>query len=143
MAQPEPMITHEEFVAIRDSDAPFTDHYDFQTEEILHGACTVRMPYDIKHVRPGGTICGSAMFALADYTMWLAVLSAVGPVPLAVTTNMNINFLRKPSNTDLICKVKLIKLGKRLAVGDVYIFGDGDEEPCAHVTGTYSIPPRS
>ena len=66
----------------------------------------------------------------------------MGPVPLAVTTNMNINFLRKPSETDLICEVKLIKLGKRLAVGDIYIFGEGDEEPCAHVTGTYSIPPR-
>ena len=135
-------ITLEEFNRIKHSDAPFTEYYNFETLNIGYGTCRVKLPYDLKHVRPGGTICGPAMFALADYSMWLAVMGAIGPVALAVTTNMNINFLRKPSNTDLICETKIIKLGKRLAVGDVYLHAEGDLEPCAHVTGTYSIPPR-
>ncbi|WP_259779613.1 PaaI family thioesterase [Aestuariispira ectoiniformans] len=142
MSDRKPLITQEEFEVIRDQDAPFTEYYGFVTEEISHGGCVVRLPYDLKHVRPGGTICGPAMFALADYSMWLAVLSAVGKVPLAVTTNMNINFLRKPRETDLLCHTRLIKLGKRLAVGDMTIIAEGDVEPCAHVTGTYSVPPN-
>lgn len=142
MSDRKPLITQKEFEEIRDRDAPFTDYYGFVTEDIQFGSCTVRLPYDLKHVRPGGTICGPAMFALADYAMWLAVLSAVGKVPLAVTTNMNINFLRKPADTDLLCHVRLIKLGKRLAVGEINITAEGDLEPCAHATGTYSIPPR-
>ncbi|MDX1736648.1 MAG: PaaI family thioesterase [Alphaproteobacteria bacterium] len=135
------LITIEEFEEIRDSDAPFTDHYGFQIDELVFGECLVRLPYDVKHVRPGGTICGPAMFALADYSMWLAVLSTVGKVPLAVTTNMNINFLNKPANADLLCQTKLIKQGKRLMVGDMTIYAEGDIAPCAHVTGTYSVPP--
>jgi len=135
-------ISVEEFEKVRDTDAPFTDYYGFVTDELYSGECVVRLPYDYKHVRPGGTICGPAMFALADYSMWLAVLSVVGKVPLAVTTSMNINFLNKPSEADLLCKTKLIKQGKRLMVGDMMLFAEGDTEPCAHVTGTYSVPPQ-
>lgn len=142
MSSRKPLITAEEFNEIKHADAPFTEYYNFGIEEIGYASCVVRLPYDIKHVRPGGTICGPAMFALADFSMWLAVLSAVGKVPLAVTTNMNINFLRKPAETDLLCHTKLIKIGKRLAVGDMTLLAEGDVEPCAHVTGTYSIPPR-
>jgi acyl-coenzyme A thioesterase PaaI-like protein len=78
--------------------------------------------------------------ALADFTMYVAVLSAIGWVPLAVTTSFNINFLRKPAPRDLLAQARLIKLGKRLAVGDIAIRSDGVEELAAHATATYSLP---
>jgi uncharacterized protein (TIGR00369 family) len=80
------------------------------------------------------------MMALADFAMYAAVLAAIGAVPLAVTINLNINFLRKPGQRDLIAEARLLKLGKNLAVGEVNIFSDGQSEPVAHVTSTYSIP---
>ena len=81
------------------------------------------------------------MMALTDFAMYVAILASIGPVPLAVTTNLNINFLRKPAQRDLIAEVKLIKLGKRLAVGEVAIYSEGEDEMVAHATATYSIPP--
>jgi acyl-coenzyme A thioesterase PaaI-like protein len=72
--------------------------------------------------------------------MYVGVLASIGPVPLAVTTNLTINFLRKPMQRDLLAECRLLKLGKRLAVGEVLIRSDGMEEPVAHVTSTYSIP---
>jgi uncharacterized protein (TIGR00369 family) len=80
------------------------------------------------------------MMELADFAMYVAVFSAVGPQPLAVTTNLNINFLRKPTRADLIADARLMKVGKRLAVGEVTIYSDGSSDPVAHVTSTYSIP---
>jgi uncharacterized protein (TIGR00369 family) len=82
------------------------------------------------------------MMALADFTMYVAILASIGPVPLAVTTNLNINFLRRPAQRDLLAEAKLMKLGKRLAVGEVAISSEGHEDPVAHVTSTYSIPVR-
>ena len=83
------------------------------------------------------------MMALADFAMYVAVFSAIGPVPLAVTTNLNINFLRKPARARPYRRRRLMKLGKRLAVGEVTIYSDGTDEPVAHVTSTYSIPQSS
>jgi len=111
-------------------------------EGAWHGGCRVRRRFNARSLRPGGTISGPTMMALTDFAMYVAILASVGPVPLAVTTNLNINFLRKPSQRDLIAEAKLIKLGKRLAVGDVAIYSDGEEEMVAHATTTYSIPPR-
>lgn len=105
------------------------------------GACRVKQAYDPKQIRPGGTISGPTMMALADFAMYVAVFSAAGRVPLAVTTNLNINFLRKPAQADLIAEAKLLKHGKRLVVGEVTIYSQGQDEPVAHVTSTYSIPP--
>ena len=110
-------------------------------EAVWRGGCRVRQAYSPQFVRPGGTISGPTMMALADFAMYVAVLAAIGPVPLAVTINFNINFLRRPANRDLVAECRLMKLGKRLAVGEVAIRSDGDEEPVAHVTTTYSIPP--
>jgi uncharacterized protein (TIGR00369 family) len=110
-------------------------------EDVWHGGCRVRRRFNEKSLRPGGTISGPTMMALTDFSMYVAVLASIGPVPLAVTTSLNINFLRKPSQRDLIAEVRLIKLGKRLAVGDVEIYSDGEEEMMAHATSTYSIPP--
>ncbi|MBM3528752.1 MAG: PaaI family thioesterase [Alphaproteobacteria bacterium] len=109
-------------------------------EEAWHGGARVRQLYRPDFVRPGGTISGPTMMALADFAMYVGVLAAIGPVPLAVTTNLNINFLRKPGTKDLIARCRLLKLGKRLAVGEVTIHSDGQDEPVAHVTSTYSIP---
>ena len=95
-----------------------------------------------KHLRPGGTVSGPAMFALADVALYVAILAQIGPVALAVTVNMTINFLRKPEPGDLLADCRLLKLGKRLAVGEVFLFSPGSDEPVAHATGTYSIPPR-
>jgi uncharacterized protein (TIGR00369 family) len=81
------------------------------------------------------------MMALADFAMYVAVFSAAGRVPLAVTTNLNINFLRKPAQADLLAEARLLKHGKRLVVGEVTIRSDGQDDPVAHVTSTYSIPP--
>ena len=83
------------------------------------------------------------MMGLTDFAMYVAILASVGPVPLAVTTNLNINFLRKPAQRDLIADTRLIKLGKRLAVGEVQIYSEGDDEMVAHATATYALPARS
>ena len=110
-------------------------------EEAWSGGARVRRAFREKSLRPGGTISGPTMMGLTDFAMYVAILASIGPVPLAVTTNLNINFLRKPAQRDLIAEVKLIKLGKRLAVGEVEIFSDGEDEMVAHATATYSIPP--
>ncbi len=112
-------------------------------EEIWDGGCRVRQAFRDAFVRPGGTISGPTMMALADFTFYVALLGAIGPEPLAVTTNLNINFLRKPERRDLVAKARILKLGQRLAVMEVEIYSDGVEEAVAHVTSTYSIPPRS
>ena len=111
-------------------------------EDAWHGGCRVRRKFRESSLRPGGTVSGPTMMALTDFAMYVAILASIGPVPLAVTTNLNINFLRKPAQRDLIAQAKLIKLGKRLAVGDVTIYSDGEDELVAHATATYSIPPR-
>lgn len=109
-------------------------------EQIGHGDVRVRRDFHEDHIRPGGTISGPTMMELADFAMYVAVFSAIGPQPLAVTTNLNINFLRKPAQADLIAHARLMKVGKRLAVGEVTLYSVGLDEPVAHVTSTYSIP---
>lgn len=114
----------------------------FSVEAVGHGASRLRMAFDEKNVRPGGTLSGPSMFTLADLAFYVAVLGAIGPVGLAVTTNLNINFLRKPAQRDMIGECRMLKIGKRLAVGEATLFSDGEADPVAHATGTYSIPPR-
>lgn len=109
-------------------------------EEIWHGGARVRQAYREDFIRPGGTISGPTMMALADFAMYMAVLAAIGRVPLAVTTNLSINFLRRPGAADLLAEARLMKLGKRLAVGEVEIRSAGSPELAAHAISTYSIP---
>ena len=111
-------------------------------EQVRFGEGRVRQAFQDRFVRPGGTISGPTMMALADFAFYVAVLSAIGPVGLAVTTNLNINFLQKPAQRDLLAEARMLKLGKRLAVMDCTIFSEGVEGPVAHVTATYSIPPQ-
>lgn len=117
--------------------------FHFQIEELTEKQARVRLFYHDLHLRPGGTISGPTLMTLADTVVYVLVLGALGPVALAVTTNLNINFLRKPAPRDVIAQGQLLKLGSRLAVGEVTMFADGDPEPVAHATVTYSIPPRS
>ena len=112
-------------------------------EDAWHGGCRIRRKFNERSLRPGGTISGPTMMALADFAMYVAVLAAIGPVPLAVTINLTINFLRKPAQRDLTAEARLFKVGKRLATGEVLIRHVGAEELVAHVTATYSIPPRT
>jgi uncharacterized protein (TIGR00369 family) len=117
-------------------------HGRYKVEKASAKGVRVRARYDASQIRPGGTISGPTMMSLADVSLFVAVLACIGPQALVVTTNLNINFLRKPGPRDLIAECRLLKLGKRLAVGEVTIYSDGELEPVAHVTGTYSIPPR-
>lgn len=100
----------------------------------------MRMPIDRRHQRPGGTVSGPNMFMVADCAFYIAVLGMIGREPLTVTTNLNINFLRKPALRDLIAEARILKLGRSLAVGDVTVYSDGDDRPVAHATTTYAIP---
>ncbi len=118
----------------------FAGGKDLRIEEVGLRHARVRGLFHPSNLRPGGTISGPTMMALADYAMYVAILASLGPVALAVTTNLNINFLRKPEPVELIADCRLLKLGKRLAVGDVSLYSDGASEMCAHVTSTYSIP---
>ena len=105
-----------------------------------HGGCRVRQPFRPSSLRPGGTISGVTMMMLADVSMYIAVLASIGWVPLAVTTNLTINFLRRPPPCTLEAECRLLKLGKRLAVGEISIGGDSAAGLLAHATSTYSIP---
>jgi acyl-coenzyme A thioesterase PaaI-like protein len=103
---------------------------------------TVRHRIGINELRPGGTVSGPVMMAVADVALYAAILGEIGIVPLAVTTILNINFLRKPAaDRDIVGICKLIKVGRTLATGDVYLYSEGDDRPVAHAVGTYSIPP--
>ena len=116
---------------------------DFQIEEVRPNQARIRLVTSPQHLRPGGTVSGPAMFALADVSVYLTVLAMIGPKALAVTTNCSIDFMRKPAaGRDLICECRLLKLGRVLAVGDCLIFSEGSDTPVARATMTYSIPPE-
>ncbi len=117
---------------------------DFTVEEVTEAGLTVRLHVTDRNLRPGGTVSGPSMFALADVSIYLAILSQIGPEALAVTTNCSIDFMRKPAaGADLIARARLLKLGRALAVGDVLIFSESGGAPVARAALTYSIPPKT
>lgn len=117
---------------------------DFAVEAVTTDGLVLRMRVGPHHLRPGGTVSGPAMFGLADVAVYLALLSRIGPVALAVTTSASIDFLRKPRpDADLLGTARLLKLGRRLAVGDVLIRADGSDAPVARAALTYAIPPAA
>ena len=117
---------------------------DFAVDDVAEGEITMRLLTGHKHLRPGGTISGPSMFALADVAAYLVTLAMIGPQALAVTTNCSIDFMRKPvAGADLIAKAKILKLGKQLSVIDVLIFSEGSDKPVARANLTYAIPPKS
>jgi uncharacterized protein (TIGR00369 family) len=144
MASHHPIMTLEELTAFLDREFPqiHLGGRSYFVDEIGPLTARMRMEYHERHLRPGGTISGPAMMALADLALYAAILAHIGPVALAVTTSLNFNFLRKPEPRALIADCRLLKLGKRLAVGEVSIFSEGSADVVCHATGTYSIPDR-
>src|SRR5438477_12161971 len=117
------------------------DYNDLTIEHADGRSCRVRQRFRESMLRPGGTISGPTLMALADCAMYVLLLSAIGPVGLAVTTNLSINFLRKGQpGQDVLAAARLLKLGRRLAVGEVNLLSGSSPDPIAHVTSTYSIP---
>jgi uncharacterized protein (TIGR00369 family) len=136
-----PRITISEFNELTADQLPFMVSMGVVTEEIGYGYARMRLPVENDHLRPGGTVAGPFLMGLADGLMYAVVLGMIGKVELAVTTNLNCNFLRRPKVADIIGEGRILKLGRRLAVGEVSLFSEGDTSPVAHVTATYSIPP--
>jgi uncharacterized protein (TIGR00369 family) len=112
-------------------------------EDVSHGAARLRLTGAPHRLRPGGTISGPTLMMLADVSFYVALLATIGWEPLAVTTSFNINFLKRPAPSALIADARLLKLGRRLAVGEIAIRADGDDDLVAHATATYSIPPAN
>jgi acyl-coenzyme A thioesterase PaaI-like protein len=113
-------------------------------EEVGQRGATVSRDVGTADLRPGGTVSGPVLMGVADLALYVAILGEIGIVPLAVTTSLTINFLRKPASGQRITGVcKLLKMGKSLAVGEVWLYSAGSSEPVAHVVGSYSIPPRA
>lgn len=115
---------------------------DFAVEQVGPEGLVLRLRVAERHLRPGGTVSGPSIFALADVAMYLAILARIGPVALAVTTNCAVDFMRKPAaGRDLLGEARVLKLGRTLAVGDVMVFSEGVPEPVARAGLTYAIPP--
>ncbi len=115
---------------------------DFAIDELTEDSITMRLLTAERHLRPGGTVSGPSMFALADVCVYAMVLARIGRKALAVTTNCSLDFMRKPeADKDVVAHCRLLKLGRALAVGDVLMFSDGSDKPVARASMTYSIPP--
>ncbi len=112
-------------------------------DSVTDEGVVVRQVIDERHGRPGGTVSGPTLMALADTAAWMAILSRIGPVVLAVTTSLHIDFLRKPALSDVLADATILKLGRRLGVVDVALRSAGSPEIVAKAQVTYSIPPRS
>ena len=119
------------------------DHYaDYYAVDVFAGGCVVRLDATERHLRPGGTVSGPSLFTLADIGGYVCVLSHAGPDALSVTTNLNINFMRKAQAGPIDGHCRILKLGKSLMVFDIAMTAGPDGEMVAHATGTYSIPPK-
>jgi len=137
-----PKMTPAELADLLAREFPESDPSRSEIEALRDHFVRIRRHTGSSDLRPGGTISGPTMMALADYAMYTIVLAMIGPVPLAVTTHLSIDFLRKPEPGDLIAEATLLKLGRRLAVGSVAITSEGVEDVVAQASLTYSIPPR-
>ena len=115
---------------------------DHTVDEIGQRTAIVRQAVSTNELRPGGTVSGPVMMSVADCAVYAAIFSELGIIPLAVTTSLNINSLRRPSSTaDILGVCRLLKVGKTLVIGEVNIYSEGSDEPVAHATATYALPP--
>ena len=128
--------------------APFLDEVFpqvrgmFGIDRLDEDLLVMRLYQNERHLRPGGTVSGPVLMEVADAALYVALLGTLGLVALAVTTNLNINFMRKPrADRDVIAECRLLKVGKTMVIGEVSLYSDGEPEPVAHATGTYAIPP--
>ena len=133
-----------QFQALIEQELEIARWFGFRAERMAEGKATVRVPFRPESVRPGGTISGPTMMALADCAMYAAVLSLRGEAIMAVTSNLTIHFLRAPRPADLVAEAEVLRMGRRLAVIEVTIAAVGEEaKPVAHVTGTYALPAQN
>jgi acyl-coenzyme A thioesterase PaaI-like protein len=134
------MATMEEVAAFITNEFPQTK---CAVRKVGNAGSTVVLEVGPNELRPGGTVSGPVLMSVADVALYVAILGEIGIVPLTVSTNLNINFMRKPpAGQSIVGVCKLLKLGKSLAVGEVYLYSEAMKEPVAHAVGTYSIPPR-
>lgn len=131
-----------EFNEIARQRLPFAAIMGLNLEQITPSGVAMRATYSEAFLRPGGTVSGPVMMTLADAAIYALILSRIGPVELAVTTNLSVNFLRRPKPRDIIAHASILKLGKRLAVAEAKMYSDRDNDMIAHATATYSIPPQ-
>ncbi len=138
-----PLMTATELERFMAREFEQMDHLSLRVEEVAERFVRVRAQVDERHLRPGGTVAGPTMMALADASIYLALLATLGQVTGAATTSLTINFLNRAEPRDLVAEARLLKVGRRLAMGEVTIRSDGAVDPVAHVTATYSIPQTS
>lgn len=124
---------------IRDG-VPMAGDIDFRVEVVRDGFARTRVPFSSNLVRPGGTLSGPVQMALADASMYAAILASLGRVEMAVTSNLNINFLQKPAAADLVAEAVVLRMGRRLAFCEVRLLSGSEEKLVAHVTGSYALP---
>lgn len=136
-----PVMSIKDLQAFMAREFPQLDE-SFKIISISEGTATMHLRANDQHLRPGGTVSGPSLFALADVAAYAAILGHIGPVALAVTTNLNINFLRKANPGTVEAVARILKLGKRLAVLEIMLTSRETNDLVAHATATYSIPPR-
>jgi acyl-coenzyme A thioesterase PaaI-like protein len=136
-----PVVTVEDLQHLLDNAFP-GNRVPYVIEQITDS--TVRMVLRVGETdgRPGGTVSGPTLMALADCAAWMVIIGQIGPVTLSVTTSFHIDFLRKPELVDIVAVGGLLKLGSRLAVAEVAMYSVGNEDIVAKAQVTYSIPPH-
>lgn len=134
-------LTAEQVQALIRAGVPMAEDIDLRIDRLSADLALARVPFHGKLVRPGGTLSGPAIMSLADAAMYAVVLGRLGRVEMAVTSNLNINFLAKPKPVDLLAQARILRLSRRQAVCEVLLYSLGaEEELVAHVTGTYALP---
>lgn len=134
------MLSAAEFDRLGRDGVPLADMMDIRTEQLDHGAARLRLPWQERLGRPGGVVSGPALFTLVDMTMYGLVMSALGPMEMAVTSDISIRYLRTAPASDVVSRGRLLKLGRRLAVCEVSLYLDDETTLVAHATGTYALP---
>jgi len=134
-----PGVSKEEVIAFLARAFPGVEEY-LVIEEMGDRSSRVRSRFTKRNLRPGGTISGPTLMTLADTAMWVALLGEIGTNEVTVTTHLSIDFLRRPAPCDVIAETKLLKVGRRLATGVVTMYSDGDPEPVATATVSYTVP---
>jgi len=135
-------MTVEEILTLLDAEFPQARQLGWVLDSVGDGGAVLRLTLQDRHLRPGPSVAGPTLMSLVDTAMYFALLGAMGPTLRAVTTNLNINFMRGVGAGELLVEAKLLKAGKRLAVGEVSIRANGEPDLIAHATVTYSMPPR-
>ncbi len=133
-------ITLAEFNGLLREHLPMMTDWGMRVDAIGHGTATLSLPASRRFLRPGDTVSGPVMMGLADVALYAALLGAIGPVPLAVTSNLTINFLRKPGAGAIRAEAAILRLGRRLVTGEVRIYGGSSDDLAAHVIASYAIP---